>query len=374
MVPAGTVLYTSRAPIGYVAIAERSVCTNQGFRSLVPPPEIGSDYLYWYMHYATAEVRTRASGTTFAEISGKAIKAVPLRLAPAAEQERIVAAIEEQFSRLDAAMEALERVRQNLERMRAAVLQAAVSPTALGTDAQAVALGDLVTAGRKAAYGVLVPGDDVPDGVPFVRVGDLGERSVRVPGLKRIADTVAARYPRTHLHGGEVLLSLVGTIGRVAVVPPSLAGANVARAIAVIPLREGVDPAYVAIALSSNRVTNDLIELSHEVARKTLNLEDVRRYKIPVPSYERQLALVNQVERAETWIRTAENAVAVAQRQAEHLRSSILAAAFCGKLVSQDPNDEPASGLFEHIAAERVSSNGHKPAKAHRQRRRKVTT
>ena len=127
MVPTDTVLYTSRAPIGYVAIAAQPVCTNQGFKNIVPPSGLSSDYLYWYMEYATAEVKARASGTTFAEISGKAIKAVPLRIAPTAEQERIVAAIEEQFSRLDSGLAAMERVRKNLKRMRAALIHAAAS-------------------------------------------------------------------------------------------------------------------------------------------------------------------------------------------------------------------------------------------------------
>jgi type I restriction enzyme S subunit len=165
------------------------------------------------------------------------------------------------------------------------------------------------------------------------------------------------------LQGGEALLSLVGTIGRTAVVPPDLASANIARALAVIPVRETVDPRYVAIALSCDRVTRELTDLSHEVARKTLNLEDVRRYEIPLPSHAEQLEIVKAVETVETWITSIEEVVAQTLRRADHLRSSILAAAFSGRLVPQDPRDEPATVLLERIEAERTRSNGYKPTR-----------
>jgi len=165
----------------------------------------------------------------------------------------------------------------------------------------------------------------------------------------------------------------VGTIGRTAVVPKELAGANAARALAVIPVRSDVEARYVAIALSLDRVTRELTNLSHEVARKTLNLEDVRKYTIPLPSYDRQLAIVSTVETAETWITSIEHQVNSATRRSHHLRSAVLASAFCGRLIPQDPTDESASVLLERIATDRVSPNGHKPSR-HRTRRAKGTT
>ena len=103
LVPAVTVLYTSRAPIGYVAIAAGEVCTNQGFKSFVPADGIDSDYLYWFLRHATPEIRKLGSGTTFPELSKKRAESILFPVPPLREQRRIVAAIEEQFSRLDAA-------------------------------------------------------------------------------------------------------------------------------------------------------------------------------------------------------------------------------------------------------------------------------
>jgi type I restriction enzyme S subunit len=128
--PAGTVLFTSRAPIGYVAIAKRAVCTNQGFKSFVPTAVMSAEYLYWYLVWATPSIRNLGSGTTFAEISGKVARTIPLLLPPRREQGRIVAAIEEQFSRLDAGVAALERAKRKLPKLRMSALQAALEPSA----------------------------------------------------------------------------------------------------------------------------------------------------------------------------------------------------------------------------------------------------
>ena len=70
----------------------------------------------------------------------------------------------------------------------------------------------MVEPGRKIAYGVLVPGEDVVNDIPLIRVGDLAGRRVITGSLKRIEPGIARRFPRAALEGGEVLLSLVGTI------------------------------------------------------------------------------------------------------------------------------------------------------------------
>jgi len=125
LVPAGTVLFTSRAPIGYVAIAERPVCTNQGFKSFVCGTSVLPDYAFWYLRSAGELARQMASGTTFLELSGRTAARLPIPVPPIEEQRRIVAGIEELDSRLDAAVSGLGRSRAGLQRYAAAVLEAA---------------------------------------------------------------------------------------------------------------------------------------------------------------------------------------------------------------------------------------------------------
>lgn len=94
MLPSGSVVFSSRAPIGYVAIADNPLCTSQGFKSLVLPDSLNPDFVYWWMKTSKPLVEALASGTTFKEISGKGMAQVPFPLPPRAEQDRIVAAVE----------------------------------------------------------------------------------------------------------------------------------------------------------------------------------------------------------------------------------------------------------------------------------------
>lgn len=96
LMPAGTVVYSSRAPIGYTAIAQNSLCTNQGCKSLVPDfSVISTEWGYWCLIARTADIVSRASGTTFKEISGKGVGETWIPLPPLTEQRRIVARLNE---------------------------------------------------------------------------------------------------------------------------------------------------------------------------------------------------------------------------------------------------------------------------------------
>lgn len=92
MLPAGSVLFSSRAPIGLVAIAGIELCTNQGFKSFIPGPDVDSGYLYWWLKHHAAAIAQRGNGTTFAEISKEGIERVPIAL-PLAEQRRVAAVL-----------------------------------------------------------------------------------------------------------------------------------------------------------------------------------------------------------------------------------------------------------------------------------------
>ncbi|MBW4674117.1 MAG: restriction endonuclease subunit S [Desmonostoc geniculatum HA4340-LM1] len=90
LMPTGTVLFSSRAPIGYVAIAKNDLCTNQGFKSCVPFYIEMSEYIYYFLKFAAKEIDYQASGTTFKEISGKEFSLIMIPLPPLQEQKRIV--------------------------------------------------------------------------------------------------------------------------------------------------------------------------------------------------------------------------------------------------------------------------------------------
>ena len=77
LMPAGTVLFTSRAPVGTVTIAMNDICTNQGFKSVIPKEEIGTAFVYYFLKENKQLIESHASGTTFMEVSGNVLKSIP---------------------------------------------------------------------------------------------------------------------------------------------------------------------------------------------------------------------------------------------------------------------------------------------------------
>jgi type I restriction enzyme S subunit len=151
--------------------------------------------------------------------------------------------------------------------------------------------------------------------------------------MKRIAPAIAAQYPRTKLHGGELAITLVGAIGRTAVIPDSLAGGNTARAVGIIPLTKLVNPHWVEIWFRNPAKVAEMTGKSHEVARKTLNLEDVRAASIVLPPLAEQTRIVAEVERRLSVVEELEAVVTTNLQRATRLRQSILQKAFTGELA-----------------------------------------
>lgn len=124
--PEGSVLFSSRAPIGYVAIASQPVTTNQGFKSFLPDYGLNSDYLYYWLVSSKQRAEALASGTTFLELSGAKAALIQLPLAPSSEQIRIVEKLEELLSDLDAGVAELKAAQKKLAQYRQSLLKAAV--------------------------------------------------------------------------------------------------------------------------------------------------------------------------------------------------------------------------------------------------------
>jgi type I restriction enzyme, S subunit len=143
-----------------------------------------------------------------------------------------------------------------------------------------LALDRLVDASRGISYGIVQPGKHESGGVPVVRVNNVRDGRIDTTDVLRVAQDIELKYERTRLRGGEVLLSLVGTLGECAVVPAELRGWNVARAIGVIPLETGIDPRWVAYCLRSSSVQALMKAWATTTVQATLNLRDVRRLPI----------------------------------------------------------------------------------------------
>lgn len=111
MMPKDAVLFTSRAPIGYVAVASQSVCTNQGFKSIVVNEKADPLFVYYLLKYNKDAIEAMGSGTTFKEVSGKTMRAVKVRIPLDVSYQKRIAAV---LDSLDTKIENNERINDNL--------------------------------------------------------------------------------------------------------------------------------------------------------------------------------------------------------------------------------------------------------------------
>ena len=126
LMPAGSVLYSSRAPIGYVVIAQNAISTNQGFKSLVPAINGLSEFIYYVLIAVTPDIKGRATGTTFKEISGAEFGETLISLPPLAEQQRIVSQIESLLKCVDEIDRESETLEKSLALAKQKILDLAI--------------------------------------------------------------------------------------------------------------------------------------------------------------------------------------------------------------------------------------------------------
>lgn len=117
LMPKGTILFTSRAPIGYISIAQNDICTNQGFKSLVPR-KAGTCFLYCFLKYVTPEIEKKSTGSTFKEASGALMKSLQVIM----PEQKVFEEFEEIVSPLFARIESLEKENSRLSTLRDTLL------------------------------------------------------------------------------------------------------------------------------------------------------------------------------------------------------------------------------------------------------------
>ena len=120
ILPKGSVLFSSRAPIGYVAIAATDMCTNQGFKSVIPNEETDSEFLYYLLKYNKDNIASQGSGTTFAEVSGKSMKEIEVFVPKNVSDQRRIASL---LSSLDRKIETNNKINAELEEMAQAIFK-----------------------------------------------------------------------------------------------------------------------------------------------------------------------------------------------------------------------------------------------------------
>ena len=419
------VLISVRAPVGPTNLCAVQSCIGRGLAAIRTQAGVPSRFVLYGLRATEDDLRSKATGTTFQAIRGDVLRSHPFPLPPLPEQRRIVAAIERHFTRLDAAVASLQRAQSNLARYRASVLKAACEGELVSTEAHlakserrdyepADRLLARILAERRARWQAQAkPGrkykepvapdtsslPELPEGWTWATVEQLivepltNGRSVKTAGegfpVLRLTALQEGEIDETeHKIGkwtaeqaapflirkedffvsrGNGSIRLVGIGGLVREVESAVAFPDT---MIRFRLSEFVLKQYFSRVWNSS-VVRTQVEAS---ARTTagiykVNQRDLAAMSIPLPPLAEQRRIVAEVERRLSAIQQAEAAVEANLARAERLRQSILKQAFSGKLVPQDPDDEPASALLDRIRAEREAAQA--AAKSRRKPRRR---
>jgi type I restriction enzyme S subunit len=398
---------------GQPAILDIPACTNQNVATIhVSQTPISPEFVFYWLWSQYDVTRAKASGNNQPALNRSRVEQMPFPLAPLAQQRRIVVAIEELFTRLDAGVAALKRTQAALKRYRAAVLKAAVEGKlteqwraehpdvepasallarilaerrarweanlrAKGRDPEnakfeepkAVDIGSLPELPRGWVWGTIEQLGEVqlgrqrapqhhtgPHMRPYLRVANVFEDFIDTSDVLRMNFT-PEEYEVYRLQYGDILLNegqSLELVGRPAMYRDEVPGACFQNTLVRFRARAGLSAEFSLIVFRSylhtrrfQRIGKHTTNIAHLGAGRFSELE------FPLPPDREQKEIVSEVERCLSMVSALEWTVATNLKRAERLRRAVLQRAFSGRLVPQDPNDEPAIASLVRIQQDR---------------------
>ena len=374
LMPSGTLLFSSRAPIGYVAIAKNEISTNQGFKNFVIPEWIDSSYCYYYLRSIRHVAESMGTGTTFKEISGANAKKLPFILPPLAEQKAIAEKLDTLLAQVESTKARLERIPKILKRFRQSVLAAAVSGKLTeewrrSNDTQfpykESYLSEIILEMRN---GLSPKPNEDGRGKPILRISSVRPFSVDQADIRflEVSDKDEERYSLvpgdllfTRYNGSLDFVGVCALVRRLdhrALLYPD-------KLIRVRADRAKVTPEYIEIFSASHKARDYIYSLVKSTSgQKGISGKDLKMMEVNLPSINEQTEIVRRVDQLFAYADTIETQVNNALERVNNLTQSILAKAFRGELTEQWRKDNPdlisgensAEALLEKIKAERV--------------------
>jgi type I restriction enzyme S subunit len=294
-------------------------------------PRVEVRFLYYYLHHVSEYFPRVAVGATVKSLRLRHFEQLPVRLVDIEQQRRIVAILDEAFEGIATAKAHAERNLRNARATFESILET-VYTDRVG-EVPKERLEALCEQGRLITYGVIKLGDPIEGGVPCLRTSNVRWLSIDTNGMKRIAPSLSAEYSRTILRGGEVLVNVRGTLGGVAVVPDFMAGWNVSREVAVVPIGSlTLNPEYAAFWIGSRASQDWLSGVKKGAAYTGINIEDLRNVPVPVTSHDAQSQIVDDLKAARAATRKIEEIYSRKLAALDELKQSLLHQAFSGQL------------------------------------------
>ncbi|MGZ3871027.1 MAG: restriction endonuclease subunit S [Bacteriovorax sp.] len=356
LLPKNSLLFSSRAPIGYTVISKNKLATNQGFKNIIPVKSTYIDYLYYYLLSSKQLAESLASGTTFLELSANNFSKIPVPLPPLNEQYRIVNRIEELFSELDKAKESLFKARKLNKENKDILLHNILNGIAKETDSvpkewKHLKIQDCT---ELIQYGFTAKSSFKIKGPKYLRITDIQDGKV---DLNKVPNCTATEEDITKyaLQEGDIVFARSGnTVGKTYMIERH--SETVLFASYLIRIRcklEIIHPRYLFCFFQSMIFWKQIQEGVSGIGQPNFNGTKLGEVMLLVPPYDEQLKIIENIEYNSSISDKLQITIDENINKTEKEYYSLFKKAFDGTLVPQDKNDENASELLERITNEK---------------------
>lgn len=345
MVPSGSIILSTRAPIGSLAIAAAMLCTNQGCKSLVPNGQASSHYFAYVLLSATTPLNLRGKGTTFLELSADELAAFKAPYPPAEEQTVIAAFLDRETAKIDALIAEQEKLITLLTEKRQATISHAVTrglnPNARMKDSGVAWLGEvpahwsvgvLTRIAERVVVGIAEAATHAyrDNGVPILRSTNV--RSGRLIGeILRIAPEFAAERGSKLICAGDLVTVRTGNAGVTAVVPPELDQCQCFTML-ITTLQSKQFPSYYCYWMNSEAAVRYFQLEGWGTAQVNISVPILKALPVVIPPLDEQTAIVKFLEaetaKVDALREEAERTIDLLKER----RSALIAAAVTGQI------------------------------------------
>jgi type I restriction enzyme S subunit len=301
------------------------------WKILHDPTLIDQKFLFYFLEWDKEKIKAEyGTGTTMIHVSMGSMNDREISFPTLEEQKNIVSLLDEAFAALATAQANAEKNLQNARALFESQLTSALANT--HGKWRRVQLDALLISNRKISYGIVKPGEHDPAGVRLIKSQQVRDGTMDLSCDFRITKALDEEYARTRLEGGEVLLNLVGaSIGRSAIAPEELRGANVSRAIAVIPVLPEL-ATWVQYNLRGSVGQEHIESRTGGAAQPVLNLAEVKTLPIAMPETSERHNLVTQLDALSIEAQRLTRIYEQKQAALAALKKSLLHQAFTGDL------------------------------------------
>ena len=281
MMPKDAVLFTSRAPIGYVAIASQSVCTNQGFKSIVVNGKADPLFVYYLLKHYKDTIEAMGSGTTFKEVSGKTMRTVRVRIPLDVSYQKRIAAV---LDSLDTKIENNKKINDNLQQQLRTVFKAEFTDNPELENITQIPLSELCHVVTKGTTPTTLGKPFVETGINFIKAESiLDDHSIDKSKFAFIDEETNALLKRSIIHAGDVVFTIAGTLGRFALIDENVLPANTNQAVAIIRADvEKVLPEYIYTCFIGEWHTDYYAKRVQQAVQANLSLTTIKSLPIPL--------------------------------------------------------------------------------------------